>query len=405
MTQVLHSIRRSTPFMPSLLFAIALVSPELGLATDLPIYGGLGGNTDREDCPKGWYLVGLAGKTGSWVDRIAPICAPWLRGSQAFGAPSARRSFGWSTGGNERHESCMNSGRNRHVIESWTIAFLKSDNHYVQYIWANCMGLAPVGVKGSGEAYFDFGSPPSMPPGDEKISNERVTPGPVKTEWTKDQACPAGEVATGIRVRSGKFIDAIGLICGPVPARVGAPAPKVNPRIMMPRDDLFEIVQPYADTTIPHGRLIIVAVPPKVGDTGVADIELRYLNAPADRRHSYPFTTVFSVTKAQLLDGYPVTERATGGYVGRWQIRVRTGMKTPPGDWSAPVRFTMVKAPVPPPMVEMPKLNAPITQTPAPGPSMMQAPPPSSSAPAQMNRSPFMVMPRGVEAESAAPKQ
>lgn len=64
----------------------------------------------------------------------------------------------------------------------------------------------------------------------------------------------------------------------------------------------------------------------------------------------------------------------------------------------------LVKAPSPPPppMVEMPRQNAPITQQPAlqtaplsPS-SVMQAPSPSS-APAQMNRSPFMVRPRGVE--------
>lgn len=35
--------------------------------------------------------------------------------------------------------------------------------------------------------------------------------------------------------------------------------------------------------------------------------------------------------------------------------------------------------------------------TPLPPPSVMQAPAPGSSAPAQMNRSPFMIMPRGVE--------
>lgn len=65
-----------------MLVGLVLSCPDSGLATDLPVYGGLGGNEFREECPKESYLVGLAGRTGAWVDRIAPVCAPWLRGSQ-----------------------------------------------------------------------------------------------------------------------------------------------------------------------------------------------------------------------------------------------------------------------------------------------------------------------------------
>jgi hypothetical protein len=177
---------------------------------------------------------------------------------------------------------------------------------------------------------------------------------------------------------------------------------------MMPRADLFEIIKPSAGDTIPHGQLIILAVPPKIGSTDVADIELRYLDAPANQRHSYPFTTVFSVTKVQLLDGYPVPERVTGGYVGRWQIRARSSMKTPPGPWSFPKQFQMVKASPPPtlpPMVQMPKPNAPIMQ--APGSSGMHAPVPNVGVAPTVVRPPatssgsaassLMVRPRGVD--------
>ena len=373
---------------------LTLVGPDITRATDLPIYGGLGGQQVRAECPKGSYLVGLAGRTGAWVDRIAPVCAPWLRGSQAFGAPSVGPSFGMSMGGNERQKRCTDVGRSL-AIQSWWIRLLRSDDHYVQSIDMYCDSLPTPFPPTNWGPRLEFGTF-SLPPD----ADEVVTTGPFPPQ-PPFQACPAGEVAVGIRVRAGQFIDAIGLICGPVPARVGAPTTKVDPRIMMPRPDLFEIIKPFAGTTIPHGRLIIFAAPPKIGSTDVADIELRYLDAPANQRQSYPFTTVLSVTTVQLLDGYPVPERVTGGYVGRWQIRVRSGMKTPPGDWSAPVQFTMVKAPVPPPMVEMPKPDAPIMQAPPPNSSVMPAPPPSS-APAQMNRSPFMVMPRGVEEKDGA---
>lgn len=361
---------------------LALACPDITLAGDLPIYGGLGGQRFRAECPKGSYLVGLAGRTGAWVDRIAPVCAPWLRGSQTLGTPTMGQSFGMSGGGQEQQALCTSG--NTFAVQSWKITLLTSDNHYVQFIQAYCTSLVPssaygILVFGQKDPYADnlaLGPFGSKPP---------------------EQTCPDGEVAVGFRVRAGQFIDAIGMICGPVPARVGAPATKVDPRIMMPRTDLFEIIKPFTGDTIPHGQLIIVAVPPKVGDTGVADIELRYLDAPADRQHSYPFKTDFSVTKAQLLDGYPVTERVTGGYIGRWQIRIRSGMKTPPGDWSS-VQFNMVKAPVPPPMVETFRQNAPITQAPAPNSGtapMMVRPPMTSSGGAAGS---FMVRPRGVKA-------
>lgn len=361
---------------------LTLVCPDISRATDLPIYGGLGWQQVRAECPKGSYLVGVAGRTGAWVDRITPVCAPWLRGSQTLGTPTMGQSFGMSGGGQEQQALC--TGGNTFAVQSWKITLLTSDNHYVQFIQAYCTSLVPssaygILVFGQKDPYADnlaLGPFGSKPP---------------------EQACPAGEAATGFRIRAGQFVDAIGLICGPAPARLDAPARKVDPRIMMPRTDLFEIIKPSPGDTIPHGRLIILAVPPKVGSTDVVELELRYLDAQANQRHSYPFTTTFSVTKVQLLDGYSVPERVTGGYVGRWQVRARSGMKTPPGQWSYPVRFTMVKAPVPPPMVEMPRQNAPITQTPAPGSSVMQVPGPSSSAPAQMNRSPFMVMPRRVD--------
>lgn len=203
--------------------------------------------------------------------------------------------------------------------------------------------------------------------------------------------CPVGEGVVGIHGRFGLFVDALGLICGPLPPGPGAPATKVDPRLVMPAPDIVVITKPLAGDKIPHGQLFISGAPPKVRSTDMVELELRYLDAPANLQHSYPYTTIFSVTMVQLLDGYPVTERVTGGYVGRWQVRARSSMKMPPGPWSFPVQFEMVKAPPPPPMLQMPKPNAPITQTPAP----------SSSAPAQMRRSPSMIMPRGVDEKEA----
>ena len=77
--QQVHRFALATLFLA---FGLALIIPNLTLAADLPLYGGPGGNYFRAECPKGSYLVGLDGRAGAWVDRIAPVCAPWLRGTR-----------------------------------------------------------------------------------------------------------------------------------------------------------------------------------------------------------------------------------------------------------------------------------------------------------------------------------
>jgi hypothetical protein len=44
-----------------LVLGLALLCPDLAVATDRPVYGGLGGNYFRAECPKGSYLVGVKG--------------------------------------------------------------------------------------------------------------------------------------------------------------------------------------------------------------------------------------------------------------------------------------------------------------------------------------------------------
>ncbi|MDF0644434.1 MAG: hypothetical protein P0111_10410 [Nitrospira sp.] len=382
------------------------------LATDLPVYGGLGGNDFRAECPKGSYLVGLAGRTGEWVDRIAPVCAPWVAARQAFGAPSVGPSHGASTGGQERHKSCWNEFVGRvYVVQSWKIDVLRSDNHYVQRIKAYCASMLP-SVK-SMSFYF----------GDKDPYDENVSFGPFGTR-PPEQSCPAGEVAVGIRTRAGQFVDAIGLICGPRPPSFGAAATKpLGPLVQAPSSavtmnpqakntkiaaDMFVITKPASGDKIAQGQLVITATPPKVGATNVTELELRFLDAPSAQRDSYPYYTVFSVGTENLVQGYPVAQIVTGAYSGRWQVRARSSMKTPPGPWSYPVQFQLMKAsqqqsspiqtsPLPSSSVMQP--SAVPQATPLPPPSVMQAPPPSSSASTQMRRSPFMS--RGVEGQEA----
>jgi hypothetical protein len=145
-------------------------------------------------------------------------------------------------------------------------------------------------------------------------------------------------------------------------------------------DDMFVITRPVPGDRVPQGQLIIAATAPKIGMTNVTELELKYLDAPPNQANTYPYTTVFSVDTATLLQGYSVAPVVTG-YIGRWQVRARSSMKATPGPWSVPVQFQMEKAQAPPAMLQMPKPNAPITQTPVP----------------KTGTAPMMIRPRGVD--------
>ena len=367
--------------------------------TDLPVYGGLGGQEFRADCPTGSYLVGLAGRTGEWVDRIAPICAPWLVAKQVFGPPSVGPSHGGSTGGQEHHPICWNEFVGSiYVVQSWKIDVLRSDNHYVQRIKTSCASVPPSAKSMS----FYFGT---KDPYDQNISF-----GPFGTK-PPEQACPAKEAAVGIRGRAGQFVDAIGLICGPLPLGPSAPVMKlpgplvqgpspatpINPQTknMMIPDDMFSIIRPASGDRVQSGQLIIRATPPKVGATNVTELELSYLDAPAAQRNSYPYVTVFSVDTLKLLQGFPVAPIVTGDYKGRWQVRARSSMKGVPGPWSLPVQFQLI----------VPQATQSQQQGPLPGSSVLQTPSQNTGAPPMVVHPParssggaansLMVRPRG----------
>ena len=67
--------------------------------SDTPVFGGGGGGSFRAYCPQNAYLIGIGGRTGSWIDAIQPICAQWNTSTQAFNPPVAGNASGGSGGG------------------------------------------------------------------------------------------------------------------------------------------------------------------------------------------------------------------------------------------------------------------------------------------------------------------
>lgn len=412
-----HHVYRSSLSTPFLLLGLAMVSPTLALATDLQTYGGSGGTPFRDECPKGWYLVGLDGRAGEWVDRIATVCAPWLRDKQTFGKPAVGRYHGDSTGGVKREPICWGLGINNRVVQSWELTRLTGDKKFVRYIIVNCTSLASPTATGR----FTFGGPITADEGTTFFDEA----GTQRPDAPLNTACPAGEVAIGIHGRAGLFLDQIGLICGHSPAKFIAPpatsanplavaptiATKVNPLAVSPvSDDKFVIVKPTENYRVVQGQLVLLVKPPKLGVPPVTALEFRWLDAPPGQPPSY----TVAVETPKLLQDYLVPQQSQPRNAGRWEVRARTAAQPTPGPWSQPVRFQIVlvqpfqsqrqpssiqqTAPLPSSSVMQPSA---IPQTaPLPSSSVTQAPAPSSAT-TQMKRSSSMIMPRGLDKQAA----
>lgn len=339
-----------------LALGLMLLCPDFEVvATDLPLYGGSGGSPFRAPCPRGAFLVGLSGRAGAWIDRIAPICAPWLQESQTFGAPSVGPSFGTSDGGAAVTSVCQGSGANISAVSSWTIETLRSANRFVQYVGAICAPLSLSAPRGS-LVFLEFGPRPAL-------SEEPIGAGPIKTGQGKDQSCPPGEMATGIHVRAGLFVDALGLICGPRPARLGVPVTKLpsspiqTPSSANPAtkrvDNQFitpapTIAQPTAGQSFIERRPIPIRIaPPPNWNVVSYVVQLQR----KDGRGSWVLHTHLAVGAAAAHGGgyteFGAGAQAFSSAPGAWRLNAQASYPTQSA-WSNWVEFNITQGPVTP---------------------------------------------------------
>lgn len=396
MTSSCHQRHRMVLGMLFVVLGPSLICPGLSLAaTPLQTYGGSGGNPFWDECPRGSYLVGLNGRAGEWVDRLATVCAPWLWDKQTFGTPTVGRYHGDSTGGEKRDKLCWGFGNNS-AIRSWQVTRLRGDPggasyKFVRYIRVSCTTLtSPIA-----NLKFTFAGPITEDQG----STDFSTLGTNRPDAPLYTACPTGEIAIGIHGTSGLFLDSIGLLCGPSPAKfVVPPAATANPlaKAPVPSAHMFTITRPQWNDSVQEGQLIIRATQPKIGMTQVTQLLFTWLEDPSNPKN-------IAVDTNSLLRGYPVPRHVTQGHTGQWEVRARASGNAVPGPWSFPVRFRLFLTQP----AQSQKQSSPIQQTaPLPSsavtaPSAIQqtAPLPSSAVtePAPMRRSSSMIMPRGIE--------
>lgn len=402
----------------SMIVGLALSCPDLGLAETVhEPWGGKGGDYFREDCPKGSYLVGVDGRYGGWVDRISPVCAAWMWTQKTFGPPTVGPFHG-GRGGGQKQILCWGFGINNRAVQSWTIWHNRSDDHFVNFIHATCASLAPPNASGK----WGFGKFPDLP------RTEVIGPPPLMGGYdfpeflvkSDPQVCPPGELGVGIHGRAGKFIDAIGLICGPMPVNPGAPATKMNPLAVAPktaatkvnplamasvRDDMFTVLKPANGAQVAPGQVVLLVKPPKLGVPPVTVLEFRWLDAPPGQPPSY----TVAVETPKLLQDYLVPQQSQPRNTGRWEVRARTAAQPTPGPWSLPAQFQVVLVQ---PFQSQSQPSSIQQTAPLPSSSVTQAPAQSSSAATQMIRPPptpsqggaagsLMIRPRGVEEKEA----
>ena len=73
--------------------------------------GGPGGGDKQERCERGWYLIGLKVKSGSWTDGVQVICAEILDTNVYRGVKVHDAYFGGNGGGGPTERKCANGER------------------------------------------------------------------------------------------------------------------------------------------------------------------------------------------------------------------------------------------------------------------------------------------------------
>lgn len=151
------------------------------------------------ECRSGEFVVGLVGKTGAWIDSIAPICAHWdERNVQSVMARSVPRVAG-GTGGARNQQTCPDGT----ALMSWKVEkVLVNDAAYASAVVSQCRSLLPPHAQEPGVLrYAGAGGPPGRQP-------------------LPQENCPAGQVATGVHAwvsHDQRFVTEVKMNCGPAP--------------------------------------------------------------------------------------------------------------------------------------------------------------------------------------------
>jgi hypothetical protein len=176
----------------------------------LPPLGGPGGGQFKSPCDPGEYLHGVYLRAADDVDAVGPICAT----PDGIPTPNTAPLSG-GPGGKPVELHCP---PNAPAVIALTVLAEGAETVVVNNVHLYCgLPIPNQATPAYPSAVFD---------GPAAVSSQPLLPGvtiggaPIRTAGNF-QACPAGQIATGVNGRSGKWLDAMGLICGPPPVAPG----------------------------------------------------------------------------------------------------------------------------------------------------------------------------------------
>jgi hypothetical protein len=197
---------RTPQIAPGMFAAVAIFVAMSGTAgaTVLAPEGGRGDQHTELRCPANHFLVGVQGRTGSWIDRIALMCRKLTGPDYTSGSQMITSAVGGS-GGSPTETSCALGSAVRRVG-----FLLYLDDHRPKYVAGIVLECnRPRDGSPAGERRFGFNdlSRASMKDMEDWIGMaSSARRGVVQT-------CPGNEYAAGLAVRHGAHVNAVGLIC------------------------------------------------------------------------------------------------------------------------------------------------------------------------------------------------
>jgi len=346
-------------------------------AAQFEVYGGPGGESFTALCPSGYHMVGLEGRTGKWVDKMAPICGSWIPERQGFVNRIATKAVGTSEGGAPAGVGCPHG----YGLKKWTFWFAVGETlrpKFVSTIEVTCEAV----VAQRGSFVFQFGNTDQ---GYKYAGGGSFSP-KARPRPSGANSCPHGELAVGFEGRSGQFVDALALICGPSPVKsnfasppsqagdattlqrpgkpsgpVGNPDPSLQAKLV-PNYPTIQSPAPgqqyFANSVVP----IKLAPPPSTAATNY-EVLIQRKDASGNWifHHSFPI----GPAEAQSPTGYQGFGAGGNGPTkltplltspGSWRLQARVLQPTPMA-WSPWMEF-----------VVLPPLNKEaVTQTPSQG--------------------------------------
>ncbi|MCP5265175.1 MAG: hypothetical protein H6934_03655 [Burkholderiaceae bacterium] len=184
-------------------------------AVELGIEGGSGGALFRSMCT-GAYVVGISLRSGGWVDAIGLKCGTFVASEGRFKRPPWNTPYHGGSGGSPQVGICPGE----RYVSAIRVDFTREGTKpkFLDFVEMTC---SPISVGDPVKLCLHTGH---------GCWSRHPTQNPaVFIESRRTRPCPPGQAAIGIHGRAGKFVDAIGLICGPRPVKATAAAPAAKP--------------------------------------------------------------------------------------------------------------------------------------------------------------------------------